>query len=519
MNIASRLSATLRQQIQVMALVVMVLVLNLLDATHVITFSSELLPLFLLCASGCGCGNDSDSGGEDWGGPSTPFLATWNGERFELENDFLFGKPSSHFRTPEEGRSAYEAGLFAGDLYRIQNTFTRKEGQLSFQIREIEPEESFIDHLRLLRVVYPQKSELFVDSRFQKVFALEVDAIENHEGVVSQKITTGSGIELPAYLSSLTNNPNDGHVMDTGDVLNIDAEVESSGEGIILLLDSHYRDWSLGEIFMGDSAAKSKKVMEAIRSTYVSTWSTEGSYMQGGLRIVGLALVLALLWTSSLATSAVRHLRSPGADRAAVSDTLITAFGTPNAYADDSPDDSRSLVVEYRTAHGGYEMVDVIEPRYYQPSTAAVLVPQEALGVGNRVSLRIRATKRHKVRGVVLVAPRALLPVKKEALKVTRAWHQRHAKDYTEILNENQSGEYLHTVPADVVDISFTPPKNSTDGSMQEAYLIESSGFYSDLSEAGEMEAGDWLKRLEPSDYAWLQDMHALRMRYAHQDP
>ncbi|MFA5841967.1 MAG: hypothetical protein WC835_03350, partial [Candidatus Paceibacterota bacterium] len=101
--------------------------------------ATSFLPLMALCAGGdcsggCGSGDAGDGGDGSSSVSSTPFLCTWNGEKYCFENDFLFGKPTSLFADKNIGIAAYERGGVVGDLYKIQNLFKPKDGRLSFRI-------------------------------------------------------------------------------------------------------------------------------------------------------------------------------------------------------------------------------------------------------------------------------------------------------------------------------------------------------------------------------------------------
>lgn len=84
------------------------------------------------CNCACNCESDCLS--------STPFLYTWDGANYKIENDFLFGKPKNTFSDFEEGKHVYESSSIEGDLYRIKNKFEKKDNKINFQIKEIEPE-------------------------------------------------------------------------------------------------------------------------------------------------------------------------------------------------------------------------------------------------------------------------------------------------------------------------------------------------------------------------------------------
>src|SRR3989344_5347135 len=90
--------------------------------------------------------------GEGKGSPSTPFLAYFDGKEYKLENDILFGRPTSFNAKYEIAKQKYEDGLVSPDLYKISAKVTPTNGKLLFQIQEREIEESFFKWLKLRRV-------------------------------------------------------------------------------------------------------------------------------------------------------------------------------------------------------------------------------------------------------------------------------------------------------------------------------------------------------------------------------
>lgn len=226
-----------------------------------------LLPFFIL--------DGADGGGG--GGGSTPFLKTWNGKKFVYENDFLFGKPRSFFRNLQEGIKAYESGEITPDLYKIQNNIKLRNGNFVAQIKEIEPEESYIDHLSLSRVVYPKNAELIIDSKFEKIHVFEKKALERLEGVISQGVTL-NGENVSSVVGNTKNiwkkmGDDDGYMLHAGEYIEIEGKVKDRNQNAYLLLRAHYRDWTAGEIF------NTKKDFDTHRnSTLVSPYAPVSSY-------------------------------------------------------------------------------------------------------------------------------------------------------------------------------------------------------------------------------------------------
>ncbi|MBI2048202.1 MAG: hypothetical protein HYT27_03605 [Parcubacteria group bacterium] len=202
------------------------------------------------CGSGPGCcGSDASSSSD----MSTPFICTWNGKKFVFENDFLFGKPNSLFSNKEEGTRTYESGAITPDVYKIQNNVTLKSGYFVAQIKEIEPEESYIDHLSLSRVVYPKNAELIIDSKFEKIHVFEKKALERLEGVISQGVTL-NGENVSSVVGNTKNTwkkmgDDDGYMLHAGEYIEIEGKVKDRNQNAYLLLRAHYRDWTAGEIF------------------------------------------------------------------------------------------------------------------------------------------------------------------------------------------------------------------------------------------------------------------------------
>ncbi|MDP3725705.1 MAG: hypothetical protein Q8R36_00735 [bacterium] len=461
----------------------------------------------------CGCSNGASGPG---GGPSTPFLCVWDGKNFVFENDFMFGKPTSLFQSAQKGKYAYENKTITPDLYRIQNDIALKDGHFVAQMKEIEPEESYLDHISLLRVVYPRDAELIVGSKFEKIYSFGKNALLKREGVEYQT-TTLNGIDVASFIGNtnyLWSNvgDTDGYFMNTNDgIVEIKGRVLDPHKDLYLLLRAHYRDWTLGEIF----SARKNGYYIPIRELFGDSFSPK-------TLVKGTALVLSIILLSAI--TAVGSLFRTMPQQGQVIDdarTLASAFGISRAYADTPPPPGggggggggspwRSLVVDYWNGNS-FKLIDVFSPRYYQPSLNAVAIPKEAIQKNGDVSIRVTATKRHKVHSAILVAPNKKVSCRTQKFSVAKAFHNRERKDYAEVLNKQYSGEYMRTIPADVVDVSFKVGDSKLSESEQEAYILQTGGIYTVADEETQKEAGDWVNKLDSESQSVLRELYALR--------
>lgn len=499
-------------------------------------FPLAFLPLVALC--GCGDGGGGDSGGGDSsgggssggdsssGGPSgcgldcggtccgngpdhsTPFLCTWDGERFVFENDFLFGKPASLFPSFEEGRRMYEGGNVTPDFYRIQNESVLKDGHFLAEIREIEPEESYIDYLSLLRVTYPARGELIVGSKFDGMHAFDKDALRRSEGIAEQRaLFNGIDASLSLGPASLWSDAGEGsgYFIEPADQgIEIRARVKDPAADLFLLLRAQYRDWTAGVIY------------GSVPQHNIS------SLFEGGITPMRLLKGAVLIASISLLSfvGAVQSIFRP-AQGGNDAQTLARAFELPRAFADIPYSQSsyssscgagfsqKSLVIEYKEGDA-YTAVDIVSPRYYKPSLYAVSIPKAAIGKDGEIEVRIRATKRHKVHAAFLAAPREKLGYRVEKFAPTTVFHRREKKDYTAVVAQARSKDYLHTIPGDVIDVSFGVAPSTKSPEESEAYVLESGGIYTSASKETQLRAGNWVEKLDPESQAILRSLYTL---------
>lgn len=117
----------------------------------------------LLSCTAEGCGDCGSVGG------TTPYLFTRSSGDYYIENDFMNTFSSLGDMTPEETRMAYVNNAVdeifkAKDIYKLKLKPDQKDGKLFLQIREIEPEESYIDKISLIKVIHPKETLAFANA-------------------------------------------------------------------------------------------------------------------------------------------------------------------------------------------------------------------------------------------------------------------------------------------------------------------------------------------------------------------
>ena len=190
-------------------------------------------------------------------------------------------------------------------------------------------------------------------------------------------------------------------------------------------------------------------------------------------------------------------------------DILEGAFGGVRAAQADTG--HKSLLVEYWNG-ATYKTIDVYSPRYYQPTVNAFRLPKDAVAENGEVRMRVKATKRHKVNYVGFISPEQLNDAHKtNTYPPTKAVIRRTQEDHHKVLAKQRSGEYMHTVPADVVDVTFDVADNSTGTNTKDTYLVQAGGIYTGLSKKAKAEAGDWVAKLDPESRSFLESLYVLR--------
>lgn len=417
---------------------------------------------------------------------SCPFLAVWNGSEYVHENDFLMGKPTTAFQSEALGRDAYAAGI-GGDTYLLSDTVRAEEGSLRVQIREIEPEQSFIDTFALYAVDLKANEHLVVDGDLTQTHVFDMSAVQTVPGQTLHHFVAKRGEMLRANISyDQLVTPADGPetVLETNDELILKIPVsELHACDTYILVDSYFRDWTLGDLvplsYYDVVRQKSRSFGRAALATVAGVMAYTGvSFFSGN------------------------H-------------TGNESSGTPIAYADTphggggggSSSGSKSLVVTAEV-NGESHYLQTIFPRFVRSTQEVVRIPRELIeGADNMITVRIRATKKHVVRAA-FVFTGAARAATLQPLRLVRALRTKTGDDVTTQLQE-KDGSFVHTTPGDVIDVILADAPHA--GADRRRYILKAHGFYTRLPQAAEAAyKKEMYPKLSTADRALLR---TLRMR------
>lgn len=413
---------------------------------------------------------------------STPFLRVWDGRKFVLENDFLFGKPNTCFINKEVGEGQYKSGAIGGDTYVLQTDPVGSDGLLKMQIREIEPEESFIDRLSLLSIDLSPEEHLVANGSLKEFHIFDRDksrTVSEREVYLSRAGTTTLDPVKLAY-DSLGNGRGRGLVLHTGDemILRVPVAQVNHAEDLFILIDSHHRDWSLGGAV---PFTKLEKLNMRVRSMTRSSFN----FAAGMAVLVGGLLGFFTRESGPIPYTYADVPHDPGTPGGCVG---------PNCWPG-----SRSLVVSVNDGQSS-TYLETIFPRYAQASQEVVRIPRDFLSSlkGAFFTVSIRATKKHKVRAAFVFNS---TPLEKVAnpLRLASAFHRRLQVEIGDRLIK-QDGRFTETIPGDVIDLAWRSDRPVAAGQTRR-FILKADGFYTSLSESTKKLIGpDWYSRLERTD-------------------
>ena len=458
------------------------------------------------------------------GGSSTPFLSVWNGEKFVHENDFLFGKPNTAFSNHKVGLKAYNKGI-GGDTYLLSQAIQADEnGELKLQISELEPEESYIDKFELCALDLKPNEHFITDGNLEDsyIFNTEDTAAVSEQVMYQYHYQQNTFTTTKSSYSSITPQAGKSITLQSGDELMIRIPRTSLNpdKDTFLLVDSHFRDWSLG-----NQVPFSRLEQFAIQSYALSR--------SGLTTLAGVAL---------LASAAVLGINSKDAN------SIQKLVGVPYTYADVGfqrpPVDlggwgctyfswinwgsgDYSMWLDWCRANyggggggggGGKSLVifagdsfsqthlQTLFPRYVQASQEVVRIPKEILAnlKDTYLTLRIKATKKHKVRAAFAFQGTPTNPELKP-LTITKASDLKDQTDYTDLLKQ-KDGTFLHTIPGSKIALTLktTPAVAGT----VRRYVLKANGFYTRMSNKTALKIGkNWLDRLAPEDRKLLKHL------------
>jgi hypothetical protein len=156
-------------------------------------------------------------------------------------------------------------------------------------------------------------------------------------------------------------------------------------------------------------------------------------------------------------------------------------------------------------------------PRYVRASKEVVRIPRSIVerALGSVLTVRIRATKKHKVADAYLFEGEASA-LEEEAkitpLHLTRAFHRREKADYGETVAK-RDGTFLHTIPGDVVELEMADVPRSADSDRY--YLLRAHGFYSKMSEHVRRAVSQaWYRNLDGESRRLLRNLRVHRTNH-----
>lgn len=433
-------------------------------------------------SDGAGCGNDGNSGND--ASPSCPFLSAWVGDRFAFENDFLHGKPSSLFPSREAGWRSYSEHR-GGDILKL-SLVDPETRELRLQIREIEPEESFIDSVSVERIFHPANTSVIVDGGLDGAHVIDDQSIDWRAGVSRQSLETKTGTSVDWLVAATPNASRRFLELDTGDYVNLEATLDTrfvdDAKPLFLCLNSSHRDWMASSLLRDEVRTllmSGDTSRPRSRRTAIATAAIAGAIGAG------------LLGANDPLSPDRLH---------ALSDGMI-----PTAHADNPS--GKSLVVRYWSGKD-WVHVETVTPRFLRSTTALVRIPIGAADGTGRVRLQIEATRRHHVTGCFLFRsnPKSN-DVERETFTPSQAWHHREGQDHAMLLSR-RNRTFMRTIPGDVVDLAFELPPVSMSKDRRVTLLFRSHGFYTPATDAGRRKAGDWVRRLDPSSRAVLRELY-----------
>src|SRR3989344_5795300 len=332
--------------------------------------------------------------GEGKGSPSTPFLAYFDGKEYKLENDILFGRPTSF-------NSKYEN------------------------------EESFFKLLKLRRVVHPKNTEIVADSDYTKFYVLKRRGFEESL-VLPTAVMTRKGVDIAArvvgqqlvWQQEASDNDKDTAIrFQKNDSVEVIFKNLKKNVAPFLVTKSWFRDWIPG--YSDDWA---------ISNTFVALFHQRSPF--GNIKTATLLPIFLGFW--------LLHKIGLGEGAIAIAPFF---FGYQVC----------SLIYEYKDAEGSYQKVAVSEPRAWHYNNEIIGLPKRSILSDGELRLRITSTKRHTLGFVGVTQQMKDVEEKQftqEEVRLSRAYHHRLKKDVTRELN-NADSEYVHMVTGDVVDLEF----------------------------------------------------------------
>lgn len=439
-----------------------------------------LVPFFGLFGGGGAGGGCSNA--------STPFLYTWNGQKFCMDNDVMFGVPTSVFNTLPEGKETYEQRGIIPDLYAIQNKVTLQDGLIKIQIKEIEPETSAYDFAAIEAVPVGRDEQVVVDHVFTQVAVLKRAAVAAALNNVHDLTRCDAGSRQVEVVNHLPARGSERALtFGRGDTIAFKVKVDRatpSGRTYVLL-DTWFRDWMVGDLY----------------------WGVEGTEQA----------VPSHLWHKrALAVPAALAVAAMGYMGLTIKNESTLNISTPVAHADvpgsgGGSGFTHSFKVHYWNG-AVFKQAAIVSPRYKQPYLTMIALPEDAAVENGCVQLKVEATKRHLLTGVgaLTIRDEDLLRGEKRAVApLVRAFSAKDGRDVTNVLASPHDRKYVETAPGDVYELHFAPPVGSLENVQ---LLLRFGGVYATMSTQAQRAVGNWIPGLDAEARAFLKEVYDLKV-------
>ncbi|OGZ96704.1 MAG: hypothetical protein A3I44_00325 [Candidatus Sungbacteria bacterium RIFCSPLOWO2_02_FULL_51_17] len=397
-----------------------------------------------------------------------PHVAVFDGHAFKIENDFF----QKSFHTDYSvARSRYERGEMPPDLLRFGAVPRMRDGRIALQLQEIEPEESFIDKVQLMRVIHSMTSEIIPSNVSGKLYAFERADLEHTTALPSRAVLNAVS-DVVTLFSDKKSFWNANDEQDPARFFKPKDEIEFTFQGLspnepaLLVVQSFFRDWMIGE---------------ASRRSFLPSFVYSATAFRVGALVFGLVYLL----------SGRKH----GGDLLSLA-PLFMGSGSESAQC--------SILFYHQDASGRYALTTVHKSRDWRYGTEVIELPHEAVQENGTMKVKAVFTRKHKLNFIGAVQNAQEAPCVTEELAPLRAASSRLGDVFPEL---SENGRYVHMIPGDTVDVDFEDPQTPLRAKQQETYLMRSSGFYTALRPEYKKIAGNWSARISDEAREHYRDL------------
>ena len=432
-------------------------------------------------SSTTGCQNctSSETASGDGSGfsGSTPYLFIQNeaGE-YVAENDVMVGYPSTLKASKQVGEEQFDAGKLGFDTYLLPtHTRVSEAGEVSLQLRELEPEESYIKSLVLKRYAVPTGHEVLTNWDHQTAYTYSPELI--HKLRYSAQDTSGQECSedlQPEVAASVK--------LGVGSRVVVQSKIQPGTKTVHLRIRSVDRDWTPGESTAENSIPSPVSLGRKMASA-----------------VTGVGVALSTLFIGGGAGTADDSTELNAFSRLAKTYTVI-----PRALADTC----NSLIIRYYDPLlGSYKQVAVVQPRAHKANDVLVTLPKEAVMFDGSINIEIYATKRHTLEAVSMFAGEVHELKPAEEATASMVTH----RDHTGEEHALESNDELHLKPSERATLTFKLTSAVGDS---DRLAVVVRGFYTPLSLEAKTEVSDWMSRLDETDRKMMQQKYPLRGYY-----